>query len=159
MKLCTHCNAQFPDGRRRCVHCGRRLGQDAPRPGPAGPDLARLHHLTDDHPAKIGPLLERLRAQDVPFTLVTDGGARLVDWHRGSSGWKAKASVYVEPEDRARAQRIHRAYLADLIPGLEDLPPEPDGSVPDEEACPACLEPLAASAPRCPSCGLAFPEA
>lgn len=66
MKLCRRCNAQFSDEHRRCVHCGGRLGplEESPSTPTApsaseGPDLSALHHLTDDHPSKIAPLLER----------------------------------------------------------------------------------------------------
>jgi hypothetical protein len=156
MKLCSHCNAQFSEEHSRCIHCGRRLEGSSERSARDSPDLSRLHHLTDDHPAKIAPLLDRLTEAGISFTLLTDSGTRSVDWYRGSSGWKARASVYVEPGDREVAERLHREFLEDLIPHLAEMGP---GAGPSAGSCPACREPLPSAAEHCPSCGLVFPDA
>jgi len=155
MKLCSHCNAQFSEEHSKCVHCGRRL-----EPGSGGstrnsPDLSRLYHRTDDHPAKIAPLLDRLTEAGISFALVTDSGTRTVDWYQGSSGWKAKASVYVDPIDRETAEHLHREFLDSLIPHLAEMDPRAGGPA---ESCPACHEPVPPLAESCPSCGLAFPD-
>ena len=156
MKLCSHCNAQFSDEHSRCIHCGRPLEPAGELSTPNLPDVSRLHHLTDDHPAKIAPLLDRLTEAGIAFALITDSGTRLVNWYQGSSGWKAKASVYVEPADREAAEHLHREFLEDLIPHLAEMRPD---SSPSAESCPACHEPLPAVAESCPACGLAFPDA
>lgn len=154
MKLCSSCNAQFPAEHSRCLHCGRRLQDESARATVDVPDLAQLHHLTDDHPAKISPLLERLRDADVSFTLVTDGGTHAVDVYRGSAGWMARASVYVAPSDRDRAERLHREFLEEVIPHLGSMSTD----LPSEDCCPACHEPLSEQAVSCPSCGLQFSD-
>lgn len=160
MKLCRHCNAQFSEEHSRCLHCGRRLRSAAEEPAPraperSAPDVSGLHHLTDDHPAKIAPLLERLEAAGIDPTLLTDTGVRAVDGWRGSSGWEATASVYVDPGRREAAERVHREFLSELTPTLSGSA----GPEAAEDTCPACGEPLASPADSCPSCGLAFPDA
>lgn len=165
MKLCRHCNAQFDEEHRRCIHCGRRLRAASEEPAPAAPgvrpaergapDVAELHHLTDDHPAKIAPLLERLERAEIPVALVADTGERAIVGWRGSSGWAATASVYVAPEQREAAEALHREFLAELVPQLAG----PGAGDAAEDVCPACREPVSPRAASCPSCGLAFPEA
>lgn len=164
MKLCAHCNAQFSEEHRRCVHCGRRLRpmeeRAAPAPAreardaPEAPDVSRLHHLTDDHPAKVAPLLDRLAEAGIEVTLVTDARTHAVPGYRGSSGWEARASLYVEPADREAAESVHRRFLEGLIPQLQGA--RPGGA--ESEACPACGEPLSVVGDACPACGLAFPS-
>ncbi len=156
MKLCSHCNAQFSEEHSRCIHCGRRLKPTSERSKRNPPDVSRLYHLTDDHPAKIAPLLDRLTEAGISFTLITDSATRSVDWYRGSFGWKAKASVYVEPTEREPAEHLHREFLEDLIPHLAEMDSD---SGPSAESCPACHVPLTPLAESCPSCGLAFPDA
>ena len=156
MKLCSHCNAQFPDEYSRCIHCDRRLRALRDASAVRHPDLRKLHHLTDEHPAKIAPLLDRLQDAGISFTLITDDGTRSVDFYRGSAGWKAKASVYVEPPDREAAERLHRAFLEEVIPHLAQM--DPRGTSP-ADCCPACHEALGQHADSCPACGLVFPEA
>ena len=156
MKLCGHCNAQFSEEHSRCIHCGRRLNSGCERSSLGLPDVSRLYHLTDDHPAKIAPLLDRLTEAGISFTLITDSGTESVNWYRGSSGWKANASVYVEPTDQEPAERFHREFLEDLIPHLAEMD---SGTGPSADCCPACHEPLTPPAASCPSCGLAFPDA
>ncbi len=155
MKLCSHCNAQFSAEHSRCIHCGRKLdAASEPEPG-AAPDVSRLHHLADEHPAKVAPLLDSLIEAEIPFTLITDSGTRSVDFDRGSSGWRATASVFVEPSDREAAERHYRRFLERLIPHLALMTPETDSS---GESCPACRAPLAGYVQSCASCGLVFPE-
>ncbi len=161
MNLCSHCNAQFSEEHSRCIHCGRKIAA-ASQPvseletGPgAAPDVSRLHHLADEHPAKVGPLLDSLIEAVIRFTLITDSGTPTVDVHRGSSGWRATASVYVEPSDRDAAERHYRNFLERLIPHLAQMTPESDSS---GESCPACTTPLVGYFESCPSCGLVFPE-
>ncbi len=156
MKLCSHCNAQFSEEHSRCIHCGRRLKPTSERSKRNPPDVSRLYHLTDDHPAKIAPLLDRLTEAGISFTLITHSGTRSVDWYRGSFGWKAKASVYVEPTEREPAEHLHREFLEDLIPHLAEMDSD---SGPSAESCPACHVPLTSLAESCPSCGLAVPDA
>ncbi len=151
MKLCSHCNAQFSEEHSRCIHCGRRLNPASERP----PDVSGLYHLADDQPAKIAPLLDRLTEAGISFTLITDSGTRSVDPHRGSSGWNAVASVYVDPMERESAVHLHREFLEDLIPHLAEMNSD---SGPSADACPACHEPTRPLAESCPSCGLAFPD-
>jgi hypothetical protein len=86
--------------------------------------------------------------------LITDSGTRSVDWYHGSSGWKARASVYVEPVDRDQAETIHREFLEHIIPHLAEMDRR---GPPEGPSCPACHEPVSPSADTCPSCGLAFP--
>ena len=156
MKLCSHCNAQFSDEHSRCLHCNRRLRALREEAETSPQFISRLHHLADDHPAKIAPLLDRLRDAGVPFTLITDGGTSSVDRYRGSSGWEAKASVYVEPADRKLAETLHREFLEALIPHLADMA---SADTPPSDSCPGCHEPLPGNVDECPSCGLVFLEA
>ncbi len=156
MKLCSSCDAQFPDDYSECVHCHRGLEGAPPERDGVPPQLSRMHHLADEHPAKVAALLDSLREADVRFTLVTDGGTRKVDWNRGSAGHLARASIFVEADDRPRAEAIHREFLESLIPHLSNAvstPAAPPGF------CPACRDPVPPHAEECPSCGLAFPEA
>lgn len=156
MRLCSHCNAQFSDEYDRCIHCDRKLKL----PGESGraelPDVSTLYHLTDDHPAKIAPLLNRLTNAGIAFTLLTDSGIRKVNLHRGSSGLKATASVYVDCSAQDEAIQLHRDFLEDLIPHLKSMP---EDSAAPEGSCPACHDPVSPSDPSCPSCGLAFLDA
>ncbi len=156
MRLCSHCNAQFSDEYARCIHCGRQLKSPGESDRAALPDLSALYHLTDDHPAKIAPLLDRLTDAGIAFTLITDSGIREVNWYRGSSGLNATASVYVDRSAQDEAIQLHRDFLEDLIPHLESMP---DGSAAPEGSCPACHDPVSPSDPSCPSCGLAFLDA
>ena len=140
VKLCRSCDAQFSDEHARCIHCGRKLFE-VDRPEPRGlPQLASLHHL--------------LQEAGITFTLITDSGTRSVDWYHGSSGWKARASVYVEPVDRDQAEAIHREFLEHIIPHLAEMDRR---GTPEGPSCPACYEPISPLADTCPSCGLAFP--
>ena len=156
MRLCSHCNAQFSEEHSKCIHCGRRLKSWSEQSTRNSPDLSHLYHLTDDHPAKIAPLLDRLTEVGISFTLLTDSGTRSVDWYQGSSGWKAKASVYVDPAERKTAEHLHREFLEGLIPHLAEMDPS---ARPSAESCPACHELLPPLSEACPSCGLAFPDA
>ncbi len=72
----------------------------------------------------------------------------------GSAGHLAKASVFVDPDDRARAVAIHRSFLETLIPHLSEM----DTRARPPGACPACNAKVRAEAETCASCGLAFPE-
>ena len=155
MKLCRHCNAQFSDEFATCVHCGRRLGPaSVEESGATGPDDGGLVHLTDDHPAKIAPLLDRLTAAGISFTLTTDSGVRSVNW-KGSSGQEASASVYVGPDDLEPARALHRQFLEDLIPHLAGMHSPVEAAA---DTCPGCHEPLPAAAESCVACGLEFPD-
>lgn len=155
MKLCSHCDAQFPEDYYQCVHCRRELEPIPTEHAPEPPDLSRLHHLADEHPAKIGALPDSLREAGLPFTLVTDGGTGKVDWYHGSAGRMANASVFVDPADLARAEAIHREFLESVIPHLAGMASS-SGTPPD--SCPACHDPIARDAGECPSCGLVFLE-
>ena len=156
MRLCSQCDAQFSDEHSKCIHCGRKLKSAHETQPSETPDLSKLYHLTDDHPAKIAPLLDRLTEAGIVFTLITDSGIRNTDMYRGSSGLMATASVYVDPSDEIEAIALHRNFLEDLIPHLESMP---DGSARPDGSCPACHDPISPSDRSCPSCGLAFLDA
>ena len=144
MRLCSHCNAQFSDEFASCIHCDRKLKSPGESDRAELPDLSTLYHLTDDHPAKIASLLNRLTDAGIAFTLITDSGIREVNWHRGSSGSKATASVYVDSSAQDQAIQLHRDFLEELIPHLKFMP---DSGAAPEGSCPACHDPVSPSDP------------
>ncbi len=153
MKYCHTCSAQFPDSESRCLHCQGRLSPRGPGSNaehPLSEHESELVLLARRQPAKAVPLLEQLRAAQIPFQVTGDGGTQEVNW-RGSYGTHAAVEVHVHPQHLERAEAIIRAELSPLAAELSH-------SSTEAGVCPACHHSLPDSAHECPDCGLVFPE-
>ncbi len=156
MKLCTSCDAQFPDDLGRCIHCGRSL--DPPRARRAAqpakrtiPDEMVLYRTRE--PLYAPPLLDALRMAEIRFLAVGDRGQWRPKGGSGNNGHDAMIEIYV---DREHLERAHLAETELLRMTLPDIAPDHDPGAGSGDRCPACDTQLRVDQMTCPSCGLPF---
>jgi len=163
LKLCTSCQARFPEGFGRCLHCGRRLVAEedaapAPAPAPGAPgegdaDADWLAFAVRE-PVFAAELAQALHEGGIRFRLAGEGETD--PGHAGRAGWETRLEIQVHREDREEAERIASRHLRQSLP---DLPPDFDPEADPGEGCPACGADVRSGAAACTDCGLAFPDA
>lgn len=157
MRYCHHCDAQFPDDEKRCLHCNAPLHDhrlsEASLDADAGSseDVVLLASLD---PFESRRLLDRLAEAGVDFTVLNDQEARARSSGRGRS--YAGVNVFVPVAEHARASALQQQMVRESLP---DLPPDFEPDAAGSDVCPACSAPLAGDAQSCGECGLEFPEA
>jgi hypothetical protein len=156
LKLCTSCDAQFPEEHTHCIHCGRSLAppREAATSGPDGPavpDDMVLYRKRE--PIYAPPLLDALRAADVRFLAVGDLGTGGYKGESGSSGHDSMIEIYVDHLHLERAHVVETQLLRRTLPALSGSPEPPPMR---GDHCPACDATLADDQMTCPDCGLRF---
>jgi len=166
-KYCPQCGAAHQAWATRCADCACDLVDEPPPAEVALPasDLPPAREL-----ACLGTG-DAWHVRDVAEALQQAGISCRVDSHppdaplagpgfsarRGFSGATTRLGVYVLPGDLDAARRVEHEQRLSRIPGAGAS--EAASASHDEEACPACVTPLPASAAECAECGLEFPAA
>jgi RNA polymerase subunit RPABC4/transcription elongation factor Spt4 len=146
--ICPHCNIGFAPDTARCPICkGFLVPKDeykaTPDPIVLDDDLSSLARLRTDGVDWITHLQAKLAETGIPHRTVPSDPPRI----------RLSFSIYVRPEDLARAKAIDDKVFAKEVPesagmrSVEDL---------DFWSCPACGNRLGEKDLTCGSCGLAL---
>lgn len=150
-KVCPACESEYLHSAIVCAHCEVALvhpDELAAAPAPEDlPPAADLSLLRAAGAAWALRLSERLVEEEIPHRLepLAVGEAER-DVSAGPYG------VYVREADLPAARRVDAAHLAREMPDAGALEP---GAF-DEDACPACGDPLSPGDAECGGCGLAL---
>jgi len=154
VKVCPECEEEYTLTATGCVECGVALvlpSELAPAPEPEDfPDVDSLACV------RVGPLpwtralSEALATVGIEHRVERDTRAEAEGGVASERfGGETVYGTWVLPADREAAEQVDRVLFA-------AFEPESAEAAEGEDACPACSEPLDASALACSGCGLEF---
>jgi hypothetical protein len=154
-KLCPRCGEEYLHTALECVHCEVALVH----PDQAGqvsayelPPPSELRRIRAAGAGWVVSLSERLAEREIPHRVEPLDEAE-ADAQGGGAG---PYGVYVREEDFEAAKAIDTAYLKREMPDLDESQLEEALAGGDDDACPACGDPVAPDAAECAGCGLAL---
>jgi hypothetical protein len=154
-KMCPECREEYMHSAELCVHCDVPLVH-ADHAEEAASSLPPASELCCVRAASVGwatGLSERLRDAGIAHRIQAVGDDADSDGSVARPGQNLPYGVYVQQEDLAAATEIDLSHLSSEIP---DLPEGYEIEESTEGACPACGDPVDATASECPGCGLAL---